>query len=320
VPHDTTKSRFRSWREESGQAILLSTVMMFMLLGMAGLAIDVGSWYKTQRHDQAVVDAAALAGAQALPEDPTGAVNLAIDYAQKNGVTLTPAAVTIGSSGGQPDTVSVQASLPATTFFAKIFSISTVTVKANAAAQTAVPGGARYVAPIVVPTSNPQLACSPPPCTGPTQIDLGNLHGPGSGNGAGSFALLDLEQSETGTATAGELGDWMMNGYQYDMPLGIYYAAPSTKYNSSEFQSALAARVGDDVLFPVYNPPILAGGSNGRFDIVGWVGFHIDSQSAGGSGGTLHGHFTRYIAQGLHPSPSLPGSQNFGVHVIWLSQ
>ena len=314
------RREFQGWRSESGQAVVLASVFMVVLLGVAGLVVDVSLWYQTQRHDQAVVDAAALAGVQALPEDSTQAVDLAVQYAAKNGLTLPRSAVTVGSSGGRPNTVQVAASLPAPTFFSRIFNITSVTVKANAAAQTDVPGAARYVAPIVVPTSNPQLACTPPPCAGLTQIDLGNLHGPGSGDGAGSFALLDLMQSETGTASAGELADWMLDGYQDDMPLGTYFAAPSTKYDSAAFQSALAARVGDDVLFPVYQPPILAGGSNGRFNIIGWVGFHINSESADGSSGTLHGYFTRYIAQGLQPSALSPGSQDFGVHVIWLTQ
>ena len=55
-------------RSESGQAVVLSVVWMVVLLGMAGLVIDVGSWYRSQRNLQSDADAAALAGAQELPE------------------------------------------------------------------------------------------------------------------------------------------------------------------------------------------------------------------------------------------------------------
>ena len=51
-------------------AFLSQTTLRFVLLGMAAVGIDVGSWYQAQRHDQSVADAAALAGAQALPDDP----------------------------------------------------------------------------------------------------------------------------------------------------------------------------------------------------------------------------------------------------------
>ena len=75
-------------RSERGQAFVLTVVALVVLLGMAAVGIDVGSWYKAQRHDQAVADAAALAGSQALPDDPAQAVSLAIDYANRNGVSI----------------------------------------------------------------------------------------------------------------------------------------------------------------------------------------------------------------------------------------
>jgi hypothetical protein len=58
--------------------------------------------------------------------------------------------------------------------------------------------------------------------------------------------------------------------------------------------------------------------SNGEFNIIGWVGFHITSETANGSSGTLLGYFTRYIAQGLAASASSPNGGAFGVHVITL--
>ena len=100
------------------------------------------------------------------------------------------------------------------------------------------------------------------------------------------------------------------------MPLGIYDAVPSTKYNSSSFQDALTARTGDEVLFPVYQPPILLGGSNAQFDIIGWVAFHIDSQTTHGSSGSLTGHFTHFLAQGLEASDW--NGHDFGVRVVQL--
>ena len=45
-------------RSESGQAVVLSVVWMVVLLGMAGLVIDVGSWYRSQRDLQSQADAA----------------------------------------------------------------------------------------------------------------------------------------------------------------------------------------------------------------------------------------------------------------------
>src|ERR1700736_4392982 len=75
-------------RAQSGQVLLLNVVFLTVLLGMSALVIDVGSLYRAKRHDQAIVDAAALAAAQALPGDTSAATGLAIQYAQKNGGTI----------------------------------------------------------------------------------------------------------------------------------------------------------------------------------------------------------------------------------------
>ena len=56
-------------RSEAGQAAVLSVVFMAALLGAVALVLDVGSWYRAQRNLQSDADAAALAGAQELPDD-----------------------------------------------------------------------------------------------------------------------------------------------------------------------------------------------------------------------------------------------------------
>jgi hypothetical protein len=294
----------------------MAALLIASLLGMCVLVLDVGSWYRTKRQDQTVVDAAALAGAQALPDDPSQAITLAVNYANANGVSLPVSDVSISSGVMANDTITVSYHGPAPTYFAHLFGLSSVTIGAGGAARSDVPGAARWVAPIVVPTSNPQLQCSPPPCSGNTQITLLDLHKPGNGNAAGSFALLDLIQNDAGNVGAGTLAGWMANGDSDEMPLGTYDAAPSTNFNSSGFQAALQSRVGSEVLFPVYQPPIRNGGSNAAFNIVGWVGFHIDSETANGNSGTLVGHFTRYIAQGLQQQTF--SGNDFGTRVIRL--
>ena len=72
-------------RRERGQAAVLTVVFMIVLLGMAAAVLDVGSWYKEDRELQATMDAAALAGAQALPDDTAEASALAEQYSTTNG-------------------------------------------------------------------------------------------------------------------------------------------------------------------------------------------------------------------------------------------
>src|SRR2546423_12212960 len=68
-----------------GQATVLTLVFLAVLLGMAALVLDIGSWHRADRNTQSTADSAALAGAQALPDDTSHAAGLASNYAAKNG-------------------------------------------------------------------------------------------------------------------------------------------------------------------------------------------------------------------------------------------
>src|SRR5690242_20706070 len=64
------ESRGRSRREE-GQALVLMMLALVVLLGFAGLVLDIGRTYVAQRQLQQAVDASALAAAQDLPDAST---------------------------------------------------------------------------------------------------------------------------------------------------------------------------------------------------------------------------------------------------------
>jgi len=92
-------------RNQTGQATVLTLVFLTVLLGMAALVLDVGSWYRADRDTQSTADSAALAGAQALPDSTANASSLASSYASKNGGGLE--SVNFSSSYGPNDTIKV---------------------------------------------------------------------------------------------------------------------------------------------------------------------------------------------------------------------
>jgi len=51
-------------KNENGQAIVLMALALVVIMGMAALVVDVGSWYHTKRRLQGTADAAALADAE----------------------------------------------------------------------------------------------------------------------------------------------------------------------------------------------------------------------------------------------------------------
>jgi hypothetical protein len=299
-------------RREHGQAAALTVLFLTVLLASAAAVIDVGSWFREDRDTQRVADAAALAGAQALPESQGTARALAIEFGGKNGGGVLSANVSFSTTVLAGDTINVNVERPANSFFAKIVGIDSVEVGSTAKARAGVPSEARWAAPIVVDEKHPLLHCNPMlSCFGPnhpTQLDLKKT-------GPGAFRLVNLDGSKGGTSPA-TLGDWMMRGYEGYMPLGWYYSDPGAKFNSSHMQAALTARLGDELLFPIYRS-VKGNGSNLQYEIVGWVGFVMTSYDARGSSGTLDGHFTRVIWEGLLSTTS-SAATDFGVRTVAL--
>jgi Flp pilus assembly protein TadG len=125
---------------QRGQTLVLITVFMMALLGMCALAIDVGSWYQQKRAIQSAADAGALAGAAYLNSGWSSATAAAGSEFTKNlhGATLTytPSSVYVSN-----DSITVTATAPAQSFFAKAFTSKAVTVKAVATATMMNAGG-----------------------------------------------------------------------------------------------------------------------------------------------------------------------------------
>jgi uncharacterized membrane protein len=76
----------RRWHGgEHGQVLVLSTLFMVVLLGMAAFVIDIGRLASNRRQLQNAADAGALAGALELPARPSDAEAVARTWTGKNG-------------------------------------------------------------------------------------------------------------------------------------------------------------------------------------------------------------------------------------------
>lgn len=79
------KNIFGKFKDESGQALVIVALSLVVLLGATALSVDLGMAYNAKAKLQAAADAAALAGAQDLP-DAAAAILTAEEYAGLNGV------------------------------------------------------------------------------------------------------------------------------------------------------------------------------------------------------------------------------------------
>jgi len=141
--------RLHAVADETGQVILFALLAMAVMIAMVGFAVDAGHAYLVQRQLQAGVDAAALAGAQHLPDSgPT--TQVAMDYGptpgEKNAVTSVDNAQTTvtmkcvqaapgcSSQFSTYNAVNVKATSDVKTFFARVIGIDNFTVTASATA------------------------------------------------------------------------------------------------------------------------------------------------------------------------------------------
>ena len=302
------------FRDQRGQALVMSVAFLTVLLGCAALVLDVGSWYRADRHAQTTADAAALAGAQGLNESAGLARTYAQDYADKNGGGVTPADITI--TGG--NTVRVNVNRPAPGFFAKLFGLDSVRAHAVAAARVAMPAEALHVAPIVVNEKHPDLQNFGKP----TELEYYHLKEGGgpdkdapATDGAGSFGFINLDPSDSNPATS-TMGSWIRNGFDRYMALGTYDARTGNPFSSTHIEGSLQARIGEELLFPIYRK-LTGGGSGAKYEIIGWIGFHLTGTDLHGSNEKLYGWFTRVIWEGIQGATG-DGSYSPGVGVIEL--
>jgi len=304
-------------KNESGQAIVLMALSLAVIMGMAAFVIDVGSWYHTKRHLQGTADAAALAGAQLLPTNSSGAVSQALTYANKNGGNVAGADITVTSTVFQNDTIAVKAKKTDAGIFSGVLGIASANIKASAKARVGPPLQARYVAPMVVYCDHPLIhncnGDSTPDFGANTTMDYDPMGAPGA------FGMLNLDGG-SGTPGTSDEAAWILKGFDKYLGLGDYKSDPGAKFSSQNIQSALDARKGTVLLFPVFR--VLDGtGQNAIYEIIGWIGFHLTSYEVHGNGATLHGYFTEFIAQGILATSGGGGggpSSSFGVKSIQL--
>jgi Flp pilus assembly protein TadG len=135
---------FIQTRDENGQAIVLLTIVLVVLMGFSALVADVGYAYYVKRSMQASADAAALAGAQDLP-NATQAVTSAKQYtgeaAAKNaadnvpGVSATVTTKCVSIAPCNPvNAIVVDQSTTVSTKFARVLGINTFSVHVRAIA------------------------------------------------------------------------------------------------------------------------------------------------------------------------------------------
>src|SRR6202165_844089 len=175
------RSRDRAGRD-SGQVIVFTVVALIAFAAMAAFVVDVGYAYFTQRSLQASADAAALAGAQQLP-DASAATNTATQFgtgkSAKNAITRATVSETITTKcltsipGCSPvNAVVVDETAHVNSFFAQLVGLSKYDVHVRATA--CAPCGVKPLDVMVVLDRTGSMCQDSSGANDPTCFDLNN--------------------------------------------------------------------------------------------------------------------------------------------------
>lgn len=190
------RDRFSSERERAGQALIMVTIMIMVLIGFVAIATDTGFIWMNRRSLQNAADAAALAGVQALPDDAAEAMSVGCEYAIKNeianmigksGTCSSKADVQITTTYYPNDTITVIVYKTINPIFGIALGFGSVEIGASA---TAVVGSIASSCPFPI-FQTPEML----PGGSPTEMEfytLTAMHLAGEENQAGNFLTVDV--------------------------------------------------------------------------------------------------------------------------------
>ncbi|WP_028784983.1 TadE/TadG family type IV pilus assembly protein [Thalassobacillus devorans] len=265
--------------EESGNALILVALSMVMICGFVALVIDGGSLFFEKSKLQKSLDAAVLAGAQKLQTSQFQAEAVAIEVAQKNGITLNGSDIETGN-----DYIQVTKSVTKNLSFATVLGIPSADVAALAKAKV---GGKLQRREGIVPVGiESEEFSTEAPYTMHFQPS-NKENEPVSGN----FGFLDIDTNNQSTLRDGiqdgvemkiseEMHEWTNTGLKWgQVDQGFQHRinedADEGRNYCSSYESA------DDSCERVVIVPIVESyeGSNGKtlVKIIGFASFWIQS-------------------------------------------
>jgi len=134
-------AHFRADRSrEGGYVAIMTALLLIVLVGLAGFAVDVGHWYFVGQQEQNAADAAAMAGVTSLPANLPGAQATAYKYSSANGFTngaVGPKGETTTVTpvlGGSATRLQVTVNQQVTNFFGSLMGVPTTNVTRTAIA------------------------------------------------------------------------------------------------------------------------------------------------------------------------------------------
>lgn len=311
---------------QRGSVVVLTVLAFSAIFGAAALVVDMGTLYLNKTQVSNAADAAALAGAQQLPNDPDYANNIARAYAGKNG----PKSDTVTTAvANDKKSIEVKIKRDVKLQFMSMFGLPTVSVTGKAKAQVSIAASVPWIVPFVMQK--------------PSAVDYDHefvmcMYGANNRKiipGINRKYWLDYMNVNIETNSWNDYVKYLEGGYSKTFEIGndMKYYAPSSggqpsvdafsnrtrKDTNTDYKEAKAgdARV---MLIPLVDHMLPRDTREGqKMGVVGFVAFFLEDVHKGSYGETFYakGRFLKDFNIGSGKATS-SADYDFGVRTIQL--
>ncbi|GAW92837.1 Tad domain-containing protein [Calderihabitans maritimus] len=288
--------------EEKGSVIVLTALSMVMLLGFTALVTDIGLAYLASQKLSRSIDAAALAGAQELPGNPDRAVEIAKEYARRNGLAEELMEIQVAQDR---QSLRVKAVRPVRLFFGRILGIRDSLVQKASQAEVRSLLAVRGAAPLAVKQDNFVLGRRYILKYGAGSSRRENNLGPGNfgalalGKGGADQYEENLKYGYEGWLRVGEVVDTQTGNLSGPTLRAIDYRLSLCSHARQCTPQSFYRDCPRLLIVPVFVPWKVEGQQVKKVKITGFAAFFVEAVKGQGKESEVHGYFVETLASGI---------------------
>jgi len=296
-------------KSEQGSSMIITALLMVVMLGMAGLAIDMGVMYKTKSSLNKTANMAVLSGAQELvnSEDSVRRVVNKILLAEGQEESLRE--INIDTEGTYRLNVILERSEPM--YFLKLFNLKSMKITSSATAELAAMGRAQGAVPLGIDDSIPL-----------EYMKEYNLKVDSGYSEYGNFGILalsgpgarlyeqDLRDGYQGEIKVGDIINTETGNIAGKTRDAVNYRINSCPYPDGDITGRNNSRI---MLVLVYEPYEVNSNQMKKVKVAGFAYFYLKSPM-GHNDSSIKGYFIKKVGNGIGDA----GLESNGAYAIRL--
>jgi Flp pilus assembly protein TadG len=287
------------FKSENGEAIVLITLSITILLGLLAFVIDAGQLYIEKSRMQKALDAAALAGALELPEQPNKAISEAEQTLRMNEVAPAIANISINSTYTE---IKIQSSKTVSFVFAPVIGIQIGNVHASSIVRLNPLTSGKGAVPLGVDSSI-ELSFETSVVLKAGESTVGNFGALALSGKGGNDYETDLKFGFQDILSVGEVLETKTGNMAGPTKKAVDYrisiASTGQSYRNYPPNSPLV------VLVPVYEPILIESNQVKKVKVVGFASFFIEKVASTSEGTEVTGRFIKKTLAGTGSSTQI---------------